>query len=88
MIEAGIPEAMFEYFNADSITGDRSKEYGGKHVRFGLSMHDEWRFPILIPKGSFGDYGVRPICVLKSEILESYLMEKGEEDEKIDKNRA
>ena len=106
LIEAGAPEAMFEYFNIDLTAEDGLKDYGGDRVRVGLITCDEYRLlrgniPELpgtwwwtatpdSPKNDFvryvysdgaldnsrayvGCYGVRPICVLKSEILKSYL---------------
>ncbi len=106
LIEAGAPEAMFEYFNIDLTADDGLKDYGGDCVRVGLITCDEYRLlrgniPELpdtwwwtatpdSPKNSFvrfvysggtlngsyacrGNYGVRPLCVLKSEILKSYL---------------
>lgn len=106
LIEAGAPEAMFEYFNVDLTADDGLKDYGGDRVRVGLITCDEYRLlrgniPELpdtwwwtatpdSPKNSFvryvysggtlnysyaclGYFGVRPLCVLKSEILKSYL---------------
>ena len=106
LIEAGAPEAMFEYFNIDLTADDGLKDYGGDCVRVGLITCDEYRLlrgniPELpdtwwwtatpnSPKNSFvrivnsdgtldsrnaynGNNGVRPLCVLKSEILKSYL---------------
>lgn len=106
LIEAGAPEAMFEYFNVDLTADDGLKNYGGDRVRVGLITCDEYRLlrgniPELpdiwwwtatpdSPKNSYvrfvhsigaldsdyaygGDCGVRPLCVLKSEILKSYL---------------
>ena len=106
LIEAGAPEAMFEYFNVDLTADDGLKDYGGDCVRVGLITCDEYRIlrgniPELpdtwwwtatpdSPKNSYVRYvasdgtlnylsayggysGVRPICVLKSEILKSYL---------------
>lgn len=106
LIEAGAPEAMFEYFNVDLTADDGLKDYGGDRVRVGLITCDEYRLlrgniPELpdtwwwtatpdSPKNDFvryvysdgalyyisacsGNNGVRPICVLKSEILKSYL---------------
>ena len=106
LIEAGVPEAMFEYFNVDLTADDGLKDYGGDRVRVGLITCDEYRLlrgniPELpdtwwwtatpdSPKNSFvrdvssvgtlnyfsacyENVGVRPLCVLKSEILKSYL---------------
>ena len=106
LIEAGAPEAMFEYFNIDLTAEDGLKDYGGDRVRVGLITCDEYRlFRGNIPELSgtwwwtatpdstknngvsyvdsdgtlnsygacFGDVGVRPLCVLKSEILKSYI---------------
>ena len=106
LIDAGAPEAMFEYFNIDLTADDGLKDYGGDRVRVGLITCDEYRLlrdniPELpctwwwtatpdSPKNNFvrnvysdgtlyyysaydGNLGVRPICVLKSEILKSYL---------------
>lgn len=106
LIEAGAPEAMFEYFNVDLTADDGLKDYGGDRVRVGLITCDEYRLlrgniPELpetwwwtatpdSPKNSYvrnvnsggtlnsglacnGYRGVRPLCVLKSEILKSYL---------------
>lgn len=105
LIEAGAPEAMFEYFNIDLTADDGLKDYGGDRVRVGLITCDEYRLlrgniPELSDSwrtatpdssknnfvrsvysdgtlnsnnASFGNIGVRPICVLKSEILKSYL---------------
>ena len=106
LIEAGAPEAMFEYFNVDLTADDGLKDYVGDRVRVGLITCDEYRLlrgniPELpdtwwwtatpdSPKNSFvrdvssfgtlnyfsacyENVGVRPLCVLKSEILKSYL---------------
>ena len=106
LIEAGAPEAMFEYFNIDLTADDGLKDYGSDRVRVGLITCDEYRLlrgniPELpgtwwltatpdSPKNnavrrvysdgtldyynvSFGSGGVRPLCVLKPEILKSYL---------------
>ena len=70
LIEAGAPEAMFEYLNIDLTADDGLKDYGGDRVRVGLITCDEYR---LLRDASFGNIGVRPICVLKPEILKSYL---------------
>lgn len=112
LIEAGAPEAMFEYFNIDLTADDGLKDYGGDRVRVGLITCDEYRLlrgniPELpatwwwtatpdSPKNNvvrlvnsdgtlnyssafFGSRGVRPLCVLKSEILEFYLNEQENE---------
>jgi hypothetical protein len=106
LIEAGAPEAMFEYFNIDLTADDGLKDYGGDRVRVGLITCDEYRLlrgnipgltgtwwwtatpdssknnfvrnvysdgTLNSNNASFGNIGVRPICVLKSEILKSYL---------------
>ena len=106
LIDAGAPEAMFEYLNIDLTADDGLKDYGGDRVRVGLITCDEYRLlrgniPELpdtwwwtatsdSPKNDgvrcvdscgtldyisayIGSKGVRPICVLKSEILKSYL---------------
>ena len=115
LIEAGAPEAMFEYFNVDLTADDGLKDYGGDRVRVGLITCDEYRLlrgniPELpdtwwwtatpdSPINSFvrgvdsdgslssgcayyGDYGVRPLCNLKSEILVSYLNGENAEEQK------
>ena len=112
LIEAGAPEAMFEYFNIDLTADDGLKDYGSDRVRVGLITCDEYRLlrgniPELpdtwwwtatpySPKNSFVRFvcsvgtlyyfsafnagnGVRPLCVLKSEILEFYLNEQENE---------
>ena len=43
LIEAGAPEAMFEYFNVDLTADDGLKDYGGDRVRVGLITCDEYR---------------------------------------------
>ena len=105
LIDAGAPEAMFEYFNIDLTADDGLKDYGGDRVRVGLITCDEYRLlrgnipelpdtwwtatsdstknnfvrnvysdgTLNSNNASFGDRSVRPICVLKSEILKSYL---------------
>lgn len=106
LIDAGAPEAMFEYFNIDLTADDGLKDYGGDRVRVGLITCDEYRLlrgnipgltgtwwwtatpdssknnfvrnvysdgTLNSNNASFGNIGVRPICVLKSEILKSYL---------------
>ncbi len=109
LIQAGVPEEMFEDFIIDLTADDGLKDYGGDRVRIGLITCDEYRLlrnniPVLsdcwwwtatpdspinlcvrgvISDGTLNyhavcndDGGVRPICVLKSEILASYLNDK------------
>lgn len=109
LIQAGVPEKMFEYFNIDLTADDGLKDYGGDCVRIGLITCEEYRLlrdniPALpdhwwwtatpdslrnsyvryvCSSGSLGSddafsgfFGVRPICVLKSELLMSYLGDK------------
>lgn len=106
LIEAGTPEAMFEYLNIDLTADDGLKDYGGDRVRVGLITCDEYRLlrgnipeitdtwwwtatpdspknnlvryvysdgTMLFNSACDGHGGVRPLCVLKSEILKSYL---------------
>lgn len=106
LIDAGAPEAMFEYFDVDLTADDGLKDYGGDRVRVGLITCDEYRLlrdnipelpdtwwwtatsdssknnfvrnvysdgTLNSNNASFGNIGVRPICVLKSKILKSYL---------------
>ena len=68
LIGAGAPEAMFEYFNVDLTADDGLKDYGGDCVRYVLSVGT-----LNFDYAYIGYYGVRPLCVLKSEILKSYL---------------
>ena len=67
LIGAGAPEAMFEYFNVDLTADDGLKDYAS-YVR-GVNSDGT-----LYYNGAYYGYGgVRPLCVLKSEILKSYL---------------
>lgn len=89
LIAEGAPEEMFEHFNVDLTADDGLRDYGGDRVRVGLITCDEYRLlrgniPALpdtwwwtaTPDSDNawdGVRGVRPLCVLKSEILKSYL---------------
>ena len=109
LIQAGVPEEMFEDFVIDLTADDGLKDYGGDRVRIGLITCEEYRLlrgnipalpghlwwtvtadsPVnflvryVYLDGSLGGCqacdvgeGIRPICVLKSELLASYLGNK------------
>mgnify|MGYP004511495287 CR=1 FL=1 len=43
LIQAGVPEEAFEYFDIDLTADDGLKDYGGDRVRIGLITCDEYR---------------------------------------------
>lgn len=68
LIKAGAPEEMFEYFNIDLTANNVRSVYSDGS----LNSDDACN----------GNYGVRPLCNLKSEILVSYLNGENAEEQK------